>query len=177
MANDTGIRGLRTKKALADAMFELLRKRDFSKITVNDICLGASVSRATFYVYFEDKYALARFCLGIIGDQMAKVLNGKGHQEIIEGVLDTLYSYKKELLNLFTGGNDKEIELVLYRTLARDYQVVLEAREEPLGVDVPVPLIAGFIGAGSTYLLLNWLQGSFPYTREEMVHYLMELTR
>lgn len=177
MANGQGMRGLRTKMALVEAVFALLEKRDFSKITVHDICIGASVSRATFYIHFVDKYELIRFCLGVIGEQMAKELRGRSHRTIVEGILDTLYAYKKVLRNLFVGGGDKEVESMLHQTLTRDYLAFLESLEEKPAVDVPLPMIAGFIGAGGTYILLSWLQDAFPYTREEMVFYLMELTR
>lgn len=47
-----------TKKALAESMKTLMRERPFSKISVDDICKSANVSRRNFYRHFPDKYAL-----------------------------------------------------------------------------------------------------------------------
>jgi len=65
--NKPDLRSVKTDKALDDAIYELLRRRNFRKITVNDICMAAPVSRAAFYARYTDKYDLlenwlARFC-------------------------------------------------------------------------------------------------------------------
>ena len=46
------------KKALAEGLKVHLRKRPFSKITVEDICAASGVSRRSFYRQFQDKYEL-----------------------------------------------------------------------------------------------------------------------
>lgn len=47
-----------TKRALAESIKALMRERPFSKISVEDICARADVSRRNFYRYFPDKYEL-----------------------------------------------------------------------------------------------------------------------
>lgn len=47
-----------TRLALADSLKKIMRKVPFAKISVNDICDGADISRRNFYRYFPDKYAL-----------------------------------------------------------------------------------------------------------------------
>ena len=44
---------------IREAFFELLDEVGFAKITVADICRRADINRGTFYLHFEDKYALA----------------------------------------------------------------------------------------------------------------------
>lgn len=46
------------RKALAEGLKQHLRKTQFSKITVEDICEAASVNRRSFYRQFQDKYEL-----------------------------------------------------------------------------------------------------------------------
>lgn len=46
------------KKALAESLKTYLRRLPFSKITVEDICEAAQVSRRSFYRQFRDKYEL-----------------------------------------------------------------------------------------------------------------------
>lgn len=45
----------KTQRLLALAMLTLLEKEGFSKITANDICTEAMISRSAFYSHFEDK--------------------------------------------------------------------------------------------------------------------------
>lgn len=53
----------RTRKLLTNAFEQLLAEKDFQSITVNDITDRAEVNRATFYLHFDDKYALLSYSL------------------------------------------------------------------------------------------------------------------
>lgn len=53
---------LKTKKALKEALFSLLKKKDFDSVKITEICEHALVSRNTFYNYYADKYALLEDC-------------------------------------------------------------------------------------------------------------------
>jgi AcrR family transcriptional regulator len=48
----------RTRQLLQKSFAELLTEKDFHNITVHDIAQRAELNRATFYLHFEDKYAL-----------------------------------------------------------------------------------------------------------------------
>lgn len=47
---------MNTKKFICDTMLELIKEKDFDKITVQNILNRAQISRSTFYSYFENKY-------------------------------------------------------------------------------------------------------------------------
>jgi AcrR family transcriptional regulator len=53
----------RTLQLLQKAFDDLLEEKGFPNITINDIAERANVNRATFYLHFEDKYALLRYTL------------------------------------------------------------------------------------------------------------------
>ena len=56
--NHSDLRVIKTKRALSQSLFTLLDKKEFSGITVNQICEDALVHRTTFYKHFYDKYDL-----------------------------------------------------------------------------------------------------------------------
>lgn len=56
--NENDLRVIKTKKALSTSLYELLEKRSFEVISVNQICNHAMVHRTTFYKHFYDKYDL-----------------------------------------------------------------------------------------------------------------------
>lgn len=48
----------KTKKAIYQAFWELMKAKDFEEITINDISERADINRATFYKHYIDKYDL-----------------------------------------------------------------------------------------------------------------------
>lgn len=58
--NHTDRRVKRTKKALKDALFELLETKNINQITVTELTSLADVNRATFYFYYNDIHDMLR---------------------------------------------------------------------------------------------------------------------
>ena len=48
----------RSKRALRDALIELMEERGFDGFTVNALCVRADLNRGTFYNHYHDKEAL-----------------------------------------------------------------------------------------------------------------------
>lgn len=71
---------LRTKKALRDALTELMKEKIFDEITVSDLTTRADINRGTFYLHYRDKYDLLE----------------QSEEEIIEGIKNI--KSKKKLL-------------------------------------------------------------------------------
>ena len=59
----TDRRTLYTKMVIKDALLDLLATNGFEKITVTAACKQAEVSRATFYLHFDDLTAVLDECL------------------------------------------------------------------------------------------------------------------
>jgi len=49
-----------TRMVLADGLIELMKTKPFDSITVKELCDLANVHRSTFYIHYEDIYALLR---------------------------------------------------------------------------------------------------------------------
>jgi AcrR family transcriptional regulator len=65
----------RTRLLLQQALSELLTRKEFDKISVQDIAEAATVNRATFYDHYPDKYALLE-CM--IGTRFGELLAARG---------------------------------------------------------------------------------------------------
>lgn len=62
----------RTRQVLQQAMNELLKEKDFTEVSVQDITARADVNRATFYKHFLDKYDLLNT---VIRDRLQTLLD------------------------------------------------------------------------------------------------------
>jgi AcrR family transcriptional regulator len=58
----TDLRVIRTKRAIRDALVELIGEKGFEAITVKDITARAKINRGTFYTHYLDKYDLLNKC-------------------------------------------------------------------------------------------------------------------
>ena len=63
MEKKTDLRIRRTYKYLTDALFELLKEKNFDDITVGELCEKAMIRRATFYKHFAGKYEFLTFII------------------------------------------------------------------------------------------------------------------
>lgn len=61
LINENDPRVIRTRRLLLDAFVALVRKKDFTSISVKDITEYAQVNRATFYAHFQDKYDILEY--------------------------------------------------------------------------------------------------------------------
>ena len=60
----------RVKKRIAEGLFALLRKKDFSEITVTDIVREADVARASYYRNFDSKEQIIEAAMDDLRDQL-----------------------------------------------------------------------------------------------------------
>ena len=75
-----------TKKALADALKELMDTKPFHKISVSDICERCQMNRKSFYYHFKDKYDLMNWIYDTEFIGVAKNKNYQSGWELAEDV-------------------------------------------------------------------------------------------
>lgn len=92
----------RTLLAFSTALFNLVQKQSFEKVTVNQICEIADYPRSTFYNYFEDKFDLLDYCWSVLLDQInipnTDLIN---IQTAITIYFDREYDFIKDNMNTF----------------------------------------------------------------------------
>lgn len=63
METKKDLRVTKTYTALSNTFWELIQKKTFSEITVNELCNRALIRRQTFYKHFTDKYDFLSFMI------------------------------------------------------------------------------------------------------------------
>lgn len=84
-----------TKKALASALKELVKKNSFEKVTVMDICEACGVSRKTFYYHFKDKFDLAEWIFDVEFIEVMKRSEASGEWEFASAICHYFYREKE----------------------------------------------------------------------------------
>ena len=174
------LRVYKTQTALASAMLALLEKQSFQKITVNDICLTAMVSRATFYMHFEDKYHLLRFSLSQMKERLQSEMKADccvAQEELFARMIDVLSDHKNLFRNIFFKDSSQELQRMLSDFLVENItQQLTEQQKNGFPLLAPIPLLAVFLAGGMVHVLLWWLEGGFTISREEMIAHMMKMS-
>lgn len=160
---------LQTKRILAAQLMQLLEDRPFKKIAVNDICQSAMVSRSTFYLHFEDKYHLFRYCLEQELDRMETALQEKDIQDFILFTLDALLERKNFYYNTLVVETDQELIDIFQLLFCRFFAARIEERREAgCKIQGPVSIVSAFYAGGITSANIQWIKDKFRISREEM---------
>lgn len=170
------IRITKTQRALVYAMLHLLEKNSFQKITVNDICQEALVSRSTFYVHFEDKYKLLHFCTQELMREMKERTHEKEGRQILEAALQQVHDHANIYKNVFADDPSRELITMFREHFALVFQGILEKHKESLPVlSGPPELISAFYAGGFASMVMWWASNGFQIPVEEVAASLLSL--
>lgn len=114
-----------TKSAISESFKKLLRNVKISKISIDDICAAAQVSRKTFYRYFKDKYDLLAWTYDEDFCRHVEVKPEKSIWDYYPEICEYLYTDRQFFVNAysFTGQNSFRDFCVgkLYRLIMNDF--------------------------------------------------------
>lgn len=163
------IRITKTHQALAKTMMELLETKKFQKITVNDICQNAMVSRSTFYLHFEDKYQLLSFCLQIARQKLKESAQEKDLRGCLHMLLSNVKEQEKLYRNLFMADVNLELIQMFQSELHTVFMEALtEFEQQGAEFQSPLPLLAVYYANGISGMIMWWIENNFQYSVDEM---------
>lgn len=170
------LRVQKTRHALAMAMLSLLETKSFAKITVNDLCLEALVSRSAFYVHFADKYALLGYCMEMLRQNVFEETAGGSFREKIRAALEKIKDNSRTFKNLVLAELDMELIEMLRASFSEEFQRLLLEKKPP-DIELPGPpeIIAVYYSAGIANTILYWVSRNMPYSVDEMAQTLCAL--
>jgi len=163
-------RSQRTRRALSDALVELMMEKGYDTISIKDIIERANVGRSTFYSHYADKEELFVSQL----DRLIELLSRHIPQDQAEtnpffpsfGLFQHIQEQRK-LYKILTWGSGAD---VLTRHLQNSLSEKIEERLSASGqkYDVPIPAIANFLSGSFLSLIKWWLDNKLTYSPEEM---------
>ena len=173
---------LKTKKAIYEALVELMQKKKLNSITVTELAAAANINRKTFYTYYST-----------VNDVLDEVIN-----ELISSLKDLMYAMSEDynmlspqtlfaFLNtimsdvdivraLFTSDNGN----MLFNKLQKALQETLlkELIDNDIKMNIPpeqYPLISSFVAGGMIYVYYEWITNPNGISLDEMARTLTTL--
>src|SRR5579883_1932312 len=155
MSNTPDRRVLRTRRALREALIQLVLERGWEDVGVQDVCERADVGRSTFYLHFADKEELL---LGGFAE-LRKGLRAQLARDAEEplGFTAGLFEHVREYERLFkvlTGRRTAMLVRSAFMDLVRE--LVAEDLALPRGPAAYEPELAVSFVAGALWEVLRW---------------------
>ncbi len=165
----------KTRAAIYSAFTQLLSKKDFSQVTVQEIIDAADVGRATFYAHFETKdYLLKEMCEELFGHILGRAdthykcdINCSFYLHLLRHIKNN----DDNILRLFSGKNNELFLWYFKRSLSGmlldiiDPEVVDELK-------IPQDFLVNYISSVFTQTVLWWADRGFFESPEQISGYL-----
>lgn len=168
----------RTYKLLTDALIELLKEKDFDKMSVGEICERAMIRRATFYKHFADKYELFAFVIREIQDEFESRIDMNAYERshpqtfyamVINYTIDFVEENMDMVKSILSSNSDK-LQTVLSDEIEFEIRMQLKQNQKD-GVVLPAKpeLIAAMITGSLIYSIKRWIKPNSNITKEEII--------
>ncbi len=173
---------LKTKKAIYEALVELMQKKKLNSITVTELAAAANINRKTFYTYYST-----------VNDVLDEGIN-----ELISSLKDLMYAMSEDynmlspqtlfaFLNTVMSDVDMVSDLfasdngnMLFNRLQKALQETLlkELIDNDIKMNVPpeqYPLISSFVAGGMVSVYYEWITNPNKTSLDEMTRTLTTL--
>ena len=160
-----------TKKAIEASLKNLLLKKPFDKITINDIAEDCGISRMTFYYHFKDIYDLVEWACE---EDAKKILDGKDdYKTWTQGFLNLFEEVLKNkpfILNVYRSVGREQVENYLYKIVYDLLLNVIEEKAQGMTVrDEDKEFIADFYKYAFVGLMLDWVKNGMKEDPHKIV--------
>ena len=176
LQNHTDRRVKRTKKALRDALYELLETKGLNQITVTELTTLADVNRATFYFYYTDLNDMVdriqnetyQTFMNVLSESIPDIGTIEGFAEYANRLL--VFCKDHETLCKFIINNDannqlyKKMQILMLKNISNSTDVISEIN--------PAKYSTSFFLSGVTGILTDWMNDGMAIPTEELASYI-----
>ena len=178
MANNTDLRYVRTNQMLCNAFIELLQKKEFEDITIDELCKKAFIRRATFYTHFLDKYDFFAYFVRQNGkaffnnwnepEETKNIINFSVH--MFRETVRYLTEHMAMVQNILSSNAFSILLDILAEQIKSSLLNILNQYEvSPFPADIHPEIIASYYSGGIIQILRYWIASKKMITEEELI--------
>lgn len=182
--NNNDLRVKKTQRALMDSFLELLKTKNFSQITVQDLYDRAMVRRSTFYRHYSDKYdllnqVLANFFNSLHESHLDNLLVKEPKTYFENIVRETLYfliENRDTIQSVFTIAYYDEITRIVYNQLYKgvERQVNFDIRHG-IRFNIDLEVYMEFMAGGILRIIYAWLKEGQKRSVEDLTREVVKI--
>ena len=149
------------KECMADALLELMKEKQFSKITVKDISEAADVNRSTWFRHFNTKNEAITFKLIQLWNRWADNKDIKERHRYTLDNANTFFQFNYSIKDVLLRIYQSDLQSCVYEAF---YQIMMPQ----YGINPIECYRARFYSYGLFGLLDEWIKRGFYEKPEEM---------
>lgn len=174
----TDLKKISAREALMNTLAELLRQKPFQKISVNELCKAAHVSRSAFYANFNDKYHLLSCCLERATEPLGSLIDSCPPREFLIYTLEQIQQAGRLFYHAFHSEFDEETMMILYRFFEQHLSDILNQKAaEGMIFPEPLHMVSSFYIGGLVITTLEWIRSGYRESKETVADCLCQLMK
>lgn len=171
------ITSLNTKRILAESLKNIMRKKNFSKITVSEIIADCGVNRKTFYYHFEDIYALLKWIFENEAIEVVKHFNlVVDYEEAILFVMDYIEENDYIINCAYDSIGRDEMKRFFYDDFIELTASIIDSAEKEVGKKLSSDyksFLCNFYTEALAGILIDWIKNRKEQNRQQLIEYLV----
>lgn len=168
----------RTVRDFENALEQMLQKKSFEHLTVDEICAAALLHRSSFYRYFHDKYDLLEHLIASRVNQVVE--HSSSESDLIETGIKYINDHKQVFRNISDGGPNRAIFAELIRIIS---DVLLKQAKPPYQNTIsqiignsPKPALTAYsLGGAFMGACFWWENHDYNVSPEELIAFTQKL--
>ncbi|MBN1313384.1 MAG: TetR/AcrR family transcriptional regulator [Anaerolineae bacterium] len=170
----------RTRKALSQALIELILEKGYDAVRVQDIAERANLRAATLYLHYRNKEDLLLNTLEDMFDDLVGTLGALQEEDVGKTVhqeFKAVFQHvreNKDLYRVITGGQgNKTVKTRIRDYIAAQSALRIQRRLEQLGVpestfSLSVDFVSKYVGGALLALITQWLEDDGGHSADTM---------
>ena len=174
----------KTRDSIFEAFSNLLEKKRYSNVTVQEIIEEADTGRSTFYSHFNTKDDLLKsMCTDIfshvfLDDLTAEVTHDfSSRNNGLEARLSHILHHLKDNKNNMIGILSSESGELLMKYFKEYLQIMFSDYLDEIETNAPVDFVLNHLVGSFAETVMWWIRNRMKYTPEDTAKYFIEINR
>lgn len=174
-----------TQRHVVDAFSEMIDEMRYGKITVNELCKRAGVSRNAFYANFDDKEDVVTFIFKRDITQpiqdLNRLLTNSDLDPMMELINERMYErlagngdFYRSLVGPMRGRDDTFLRVVTH--VIYDMNMELLPSVSTMKDSLKIDYVAYFFASSQAMLMQKWVSDDFPLTPHDLAELYSSMT-
>lgn len=168
MLNKDDRRVRKTKKALWDALAELLLEKELHSITIRQLTDKADIHRATFYTHYKDVFDLYEQMENNIVDELAVIIGEDpthSYEEVFGELINFVYGNTKTVRMFFDKNRNRSFHDRISAFLEEKYLEIWRYETGQKETSDELRFLAKYHIQGCLAIIEHWAVNNFTYPK------------